>query len=182
MALLRAEPQCGRLAGSGGDVDCGRPPQPNMVSVAQATAKCGQWLVAQATICKPQSNMLCGSISHSKIQHVIAYTIVKCSRNKSIIAGQALTLVGCWTVHEVVDLPVRTPGKVLTNNDEQWASTSAILQILSWNKSTLCGGLTANRQGDNILSTKIKSEFLMIWHKMVTYGDIIVYMYVFNLY
>lgn len=40
MALLRAEPQCGRLAGSG-DVDCGRPPQPNMVSVAQATAKCG---------------------------------------------------------------------------------------------------------------------------------------------
>lgn len=43
MALLRAEPQCGRLAGSGGDVDCGRPPQPNMVSVAQATAKCGKW-------------------------------------------------------------------------------------------------------------------------------------------
>lgn len=42
MALLRAEPQCGRLAGSGGDVDCGRPPQPNMVSVAQATAKCGE--------------------------------------------------------------------------------------------------------------------------------------------
>lgn len=41
MALLRAEPQCGRLAGSGGDVDCGRPPQPNMVRVAQATAKCG---------------------------------------------------------------------------------------------------------------------------------------------
>lgn len=165
MALLRAEPQCGRLAGSGGDVDCGRPPQPNMVSVAQATAKCGQWQH------KPQPNLVSGSTSHhmqATVKHVVwqhkpqqniacdsTYrTIVKCSRNKSIIAGQALTLVGCWTVHEVVDLPVRTPGKVLTNNDEQWASTSAILQILSWNKSTLCGGLTANRQGDNILSTK----------------------------
>lgn len=54
MALLRAEPLCGRLAGSGGDVDCGRQPQPNVVSgstghgktcwlVAQATAKCGGW-------------------------------------------------------------------------------------------------------------------------------------------
>lgn len=44
--LLRAEPLCGRLAGSGGDVDCGRQPQPNVAGGStgrQATAKSGGW-------------------------------------------------------------------------------------------------------------------------------------------